>query len=433
MSEGLAAQPPRTAAAPNHYTNVACPFCGIVCDDLEIGKTEKGLEVIKNACVKAKAGFERTFDNPQPQVSGKTVSLDEAVKAAADLIRNSNLPMYGGLATDVEGMRAVMALADQSGGVVDHALSEAQYRNFKVLQTSGWVMTTLTETRNRADLIVIVASDLHKIHPRFFERVVNPEASVLSDDPPKRTIVFLGKGLDQSGLKGTRIGEVVTLDCELADVGEIIAALRVMVRGGALPAKTIAGLPRADVEALAERLLAASYGVFAWAPPSLNFPSADLTVQQVSELVKDLNVKGRAAGLALAGNEGAVTAAAVCAWQSGYPLRTSYASGKPDYDAVNYAIPRMLAAKDGDVLLWLASFTADIAVPETKIPTIVLGTPGLKMAQPATVFIPVGTPGADHAGRLVRVDNVVSLPLRNLHRSSLPRAADVLSAIQRAL
>ena len=48
------------------------------------------------------------------------------------------------------------------------------------------------------------------------------------------------------------------------------------------------------------------------------------------------------------------------------------------------------------------------------------------------MFIPVGTPGVDHAGRLVRVDNVVSLPLKDLGRADLPPVADVLSAIEAA-
>ena len=49
------------------------------------------------------------------------------------------------------------------------------------------------------------------------------------------------------------------------------------------------------------------------------------------------------------------------------------------------------------------------------------------------MFIPVGTPGVDHAGRLIRVDNVVSLPLKDLGRADLPPAADVLSAIEAQL
>jgi formylmethanofuran dehydrogenase subunit B len=34
---------------------------------------------------------------------------------------------------------------------------------------------------------------------------------------------------------------------------------------------------------------------------------------------------------------------------------------------------------------------------------------------------------------MVRCDNVVSLPLKNLGRAQLPRAADVLAAIEAAL
>lgn len=429
QAKGPGEPPPKS----NAITDVACPFCGLVCDDLELARDETGVRVTKNGCEKAVAGFERKVDGAKPQIEGRDVDLETAIRAATDLIRKSSLPLYGGLGTDVEGIRAVMALADKSGGVVDHALSEGQYRNFRVLQTRGWFMSTLTETRNRADLIVVVGSDIHKIHPRFFERIVNVEESLLSDTPAKRTVVFLGRGLDQSPVKGPRIGEVITLACDLDRVGEIAAALAAEIKGAPLGQDTVAGVPIADVRALAERLQKASYAVFVWAPPSLAFPNADLTVSTVSDLVKDLNVKGRAACLSLGGNEGAVTGGAVCSWQSGYPLRVSFASGKPDYDFMRYAIPRMLANGEGDLLVWLASFTPDLGPPAAKIPSIVLGTPGLKLANPPAVYIPVGTPGADHAGRIIRCDNVVSLPLRDLGRSSLPRASDILAAIELAL
>lgn len=417
----------------NAITDVACPFCGLVCDDLEIARDENGLKVTKNGCEKAVAGFERNVSGAKPQVDGRDVDLGTAIVAATDLIRKSSLPLFGGLGTDVNGIRAVMALADKSGGVVDHALSEGQYRNFRVLQTTGWIMTTLTETRNRADVIIVVGTDIQKLHPRFFERIVNVEQSLLEENPPKRTVVFIGRGLDQSAVKGPRIGEIITLPCDLDRVGEVVGALAAEVRGTPTGQDTVAGVPLADIRALAERCKSAAYPVFVWAPPGLNFPNADLVVSTVSDLVKDLNVKGRAAGLALGGNEGAISAGAVSSWQSGYPLRVSFASGKPDYDFLRYAIPRMLASGEGDVLVWIASFTPDLAPPATTIPTIVLGTPGIKLAHTPAVFIPIGTPGADHAGRIIRVDNVVSLPLRDLGRSSLPSASNVLAAIELAL
>ena len=424
------------AAAPavsEVYQNVACPFCGILCDDLEIARNGSALKVTKNGCDKALAGFERVLPKVSPRVADSDVGLDVAIEAAGALIKNAKLPLFGGLATDVEGMRAVMALADRSGGVVDHALSEGQYRNFKVLQSSGWVMTTLTEARNRADLFIVVGSDLHKLHPRFFERVVCAPVSMFEANPPKRTVVFIGKGLDTSGAVGPRIGDVITLDCPLDQVGDVIAALRAEIKGVSLKAQTVAGVPILQIADLAARCKKAAYGVMVWAPPGLAFANADLTVHLVSETVKELNVAGRFAGLSLGGNEGAVTAGAVCGWQSGFPLRVSFASGKPDYDPTRYAINRMLANGEGDLLVWVGAYTPDISPPATRIPTIVIGTPGLKLAGPPAVFIPVGTPGIDHAGRIVRCDNVVTLPLRNLHRSQLPSTASVLARIEKSL
>ena len=433
MGEPMEGKSSDGAAASAIHDNVACPFCGILCDDLTVERTADGLKVRKNGCDKAISGFERAVDGAKPQISGKDVSLTEAIAAAAALIKKSRLPIFGGLGTDVEGMRAVMSIADNAGGVVDHALSEGQYRNFRVLQSGGWVMTTLTEARNRADLFIILGSDLHKLHPRFFERVVCNEKSMFSDAPPKRTVVFLGEGLDQSGITGNRVGEVITLPCKGDRIGEILIAMRAMAKGVPVSGDTIGGLKRADVEALVERCRIATYGVMVWAPPSLAFPNADLTVQAAAEYVKDINLHSRFAGLSLGGNEGAVSAGAVCAWQSGYPLRVSFASGKPDYDAERYSMARLLQAKESDLLVWIASYTPDLSPPDTDVPMIVLGTPGLKLNRAPVVFIPIGTPGADHAGLLVRCDNVVSLPLRNLGRSSLPRAADILGSIEAAL
>jgi len=417
----------------NAITDVACPFCGLVCDDLEVARDESGVRVTKNGCEKAVAGFERKVDGAQPQIDGKDVDLATALGAATDLIRASSLPLFGGLGTDVNGIRAVMALADKAGGVVDHALSEGQYRNFRVLQTRGWIMTTLTEARNRADVIIVVGTDIQKLHPRFYERIVNVEQSLLSEAPAKRTVVFVGRGLDQSTVKGPRIGEIKTLACDVERVGDVMEALAAEVRGVPLGQDTVAGVPMAEIRALAELCQKAAYPVFVWAPPSLAFANADLVVSTVSDLVKELNVKGRAVGLALGGNEGAISAGAVCSWQSGYPLRVSFASGKPDYDALRYAIPRMLANGEGDLLVWIASFTPDLGPPATTIPAIVFGTPGIKLATPPKVFIPIGTPGVDHAGRIIRVDNVVSLPLRDLGRSSLPNVSGLLSSIELAL
>jgi formylmethanofuran dehydrogenase subunit B len=428
-----ARKPKGERASAELFENVTDPFCGTLPDDLVVERTDKGLKVLKHGSAKSVAGLERKLPPSSSKVGGKDVSLDAASKQAAKLISKSGLPLFGGLATDVEGMRAVLALADRTGGIVDHALSEAQYHNLKIMQTTGWTTTTLTETRNRADLFIIAGSDIHKFHPRFFERIVSPPDSMFHVTAPKRTAVFIGKGLDRSGAKGSRIGEVVTLACPDEQAGDVVALLRARLRGFRVKPPKNSGVTLAEIDALADRCRNAKYGVVVWAPPGLNFPFAELAVEQFTGLVKDLNLTTRFAGLSLGGAEGAATAAAVCAWQSGYPLRVSYASGAPDYDPYCWDIARMLKEGEGDLLVWIAAISPDFAPPQTKVPTIVLGTPGLKLNHEPALFIPVGTPGLDHAGRLVRVDNVVSLPLKDLGRSDLPPVAHVLSAIEAAL
>jgi len=177
------------------------------------------------------------------------------------------------------------------------------------------------------------------------------------------------------------------------------------LRGFRISAKTAGGIALAKIDALAELCRQAKYGVVVWAPPTLDVPHAELLVEQATGLVKDLNPTQRFAGLSLGGNEGAVTAAAVSTWQSGFPLRISYASGAPQFDPYRNSILRMLTAGEGDLLVWIASISPDLSPPDTDIPTIVLGTPGLKLPRqpevfiPVRLFMPVITPGVSAAAR----------------------------------
>jgi formylmethanofuran dehydrogenase subunit B len=436
----------------------------LLCDDLEVSRSGATLKVVKNGCPRATAGFERPLPPAKTLVRGAEVDFDAAVKTAADLIRQSKLPLYGGMATDVGGSRAILRLADRTCGVVDHALSESSFKNTRVQQTSGWIMSTLTEVRNRADLIIIVGTDVQKQHSRFFDRVAAPNETMFDGVGTQRTIVFIGEGLDTSAAKGPLVKEVITLPVSKDRIPEVLAAISARVRGFPVPAQktpaatppkrgllsslmpgakneaaadsaeqAVAGVPLAAIDSLAEKCKAANYGVLVWVPSSLTMPQADLTVHLMTEIVRELNLTTRFAGLSLGGNEGSTSASYTCTWQTGYPLRVSFASGAPRYDMYRYSISRMLNDGEGDLLLWVGSIGTDIGLPQTKLPTIVLGTPGLRLAQPPTVFIPVGTPGIDNSGQMIRCDGVAALPMKNLHRSSLPSTADVLGAIQAAL
>jgi len=46
-----------------------------------------------------------------------------------------------------------------------------------------------------------------------------------------------------------------------------------------------------------------------------------------------------------------------------------------------------------------------------------------------TLFLPVGTPGVDHGGHLVRCDSVVMLPLQPVRHLTLPSVAETVNAL----
>jgi formylmethanofuran dehydrogenase subunit B len=417
----------------NEVSNVACPFCGLVCDDLVVGSAAGTLTVKANGCALAVAGFERKSPGSgaaTARVAGRPASLAEGTTEAARLLRGARQPVIGGLGTDVEGSRAAGRLADRCGGVLDHMNTAAAIRNIRVLQDTGWITTTLSEIRNRADLLIVVGGDLVGRFPRFVERC-SANSDTLFSDERRCEVIFLG-GAVPSGLVVAGV-QPSAIPCETSRLYEVFAVLRALIAGRTIGGDSVAGVPMAALQTLAERMKAAKYGVAAWAAPDFDFPHAELTIQGLCELVKDLNRDTRFSGIPLGGTDGDVTSDAVHLWQTGFGARTSFGQGVPEHDSYHYATARMLDRGEADALLWISSFTPGRTPPATTVPTIVLGGEGMILEREPAVFIPIGTPGLDHAGHLFRTDRVVTLPLQQLRASPLPSAAQVLSAIDTAL
>jgi formylmethanofuran dehydrogenase subunit B len=208
-----------------------------------------------------------------------------------------------------------------------------------------------------------------------------------------------------------------------------------LVKGQPIRADKAGGIAIADLQAIADKLKTAKYGVVTWGAGALGINNhAELIVQTVSEMIKDINDKGtRCSGLPLAGKEGDLTANQVCGWTTGYPARVRFAKGFPEYDPFLYDTQTMLANGEADVLLWVQAFNVNAAPPITEQPTIVIGRSGMAFTKEPDVFIPVGTPGIDHVGHAYRTDNVVAIRLKKLRESGLPTTADALNAIEHVI
>src|SRR5437867_1883879 len=106
----------------SEHAAVACPFCGLACDDLRVRIADGKAEVVEKGCARSITlfGREPPGESAPAFVDGKPATLVEAIARATQILRQSNQPVVGGLATDVAGMRAALELAEHLGAVVDH-------------------------------------------------------------------------------------------------------------------------------------------------------------------------------------------------------------------------------------------------------------------------------------------------------------------------
>ncbi len=412
------------------HKDVVCPFCSLLCDDLVVENRDGRLEVLENGCGKAKRGFETAPRRAAPLIRGRAVSLDEAVDEAAGLLQSAHRPLITGLGCDVAGSRAAMLLAERSGAVIDHGQGDAMMRNLLALQQKGWIMTTLTEVKNRADLILFLGTDAVSRYPRFFERYVWNESSLFLDGKSTRQVAYLGHRLDTRPGTGPGREKPLAINCDNEDLIDYVSLLTAMLRDYDLQPPNISPRQRNKLARLAEAIRAAEYCAIVWSPGELDISHGELLIQSTCDLIRLLNETGRCAGLSLGGDNGGASFMNVCAWQSGFPARVDYSGGSPDYHPYDYATGRLLARSLVDALLWISAWDDRPPRPQADIPTIVLaGTPDRQ----ADVFIPVGAPGLDHAGNLFRTDNVVCLPLGALREPAAPDTAGILNRISGGL
>lgn len=387
---------------------VTCPACGLLCDDVTLSSTSP--IKVKNGCAKSISFFEQPYKETKPTLSGKVCDLDAAIRAAAQILDKSNQPLFAGLGTEVQGMRALMGLAAKTNATLDHMHSESTVRNTLALQNSGWQTTTLSEVKNRADVILAIGTDIVSSHPRFFEKLAWNSDSLFKQAKPE--VIYLGSASETNNLP------------------EIVNALNALANGKKLHTENVAGISVSSLTAILDQLKAAQYAVVVWSASSLNFAHAELTIQSITRLITKLNENTRVAGLPLNSGDGDTSINNVSTWLSGSASRSRIVDGLSEYDTYKFSTKQQL--KECDALLWISTFNAYTA-PQTDVPTIVIGHPSMQFSKTPDVFIPVGLPGLDQTGIMFRMDSSVALPLKKVRDHHLPTLAQVIQKLLDAL
>jgi formylmethanofuran dehydrogenase subunit B len=396
--------------------SIACPFCGLVCDDVVVD----GDRIDTHGCAKGAAGFARRPATTVHRVAGQPATLAQAAAAAASLLGAARLPLVTGPGADLAGIRALLALADRLGAVVDRWQSSPQLANLAVVQRAGALATTFGEVANRADVVLLLGRDPAREQPRFFERLLRNRAPLYRSAP---WVTFLGP--DAAAPGDPAVSERIAVAAErMLDALSVLAVLL-----GARRVAADAALPYAALVALAERLQGARYGAIVW--DAAAFPAAEREpiATLVLQMLREATLKTRCVGLPLGGADNAQGAAQAMLWQAGWPGRLSFAGGVPAHDPWLYDAERLIAAGEADALLWVAA-AAPLAPPAAAPPTVALVAADAVLPTAPAVEIRVGVSGVDHAGTIMRADTVVALPLAASRPSALPSVAAAAAAIR---
>ncbi|WP_442859614.1 formylmethanofuran dehydrogenase [Burkholderia sp. 8Y] len=358
----------------------------------------------------------------QPKINGKPTDIASAVSQAAAILMQSHRPLFGGLATDVAGARALYELAAHSGAILDHLHGDSLTATTLALQDRGALFTTLSEVRSRADLIVVFGCEPSRRYPRFYERLQSAQRET--------KILFVGCDGDTAATHA----EALLLNTNTFDTLALWSAL---LEGREPNALTDANTARV-LQALTERIRAAHYTAFVYEPAVLPGPHAALAIEAIHQIVKTLNRTVRAGVLALTGDDGALSVNQAVTWLSGFPLRTRVTAGLPlDHDPHRYGTQTLLQRHEIDALLWVSSFGPE-PMPDAladDIPAIVLAHPATALDERSapTVFIPVATPGVDSSGHLFRMDTSVVAPLVPAREAALPTVAAIASELLQSI
>src|SRR3954451_10142851 len=214
-----------------------CAGCGCACDDIEVGPAG-----LKRTCALGDAWFAIGDRPPVARIDGRTVSLDEAVDAAAAILRQARAPLVCGLGqTSCEAQRRAVALAETIGAVVDPAGGDAPGSAYQAIGSST---ATFGDIRDRAELVVVWRADPAVTHPRLLGRLRLDRAARGS-----RALIVVDA---QRTATAEEADAFVELDA--AHDVEALSALRALVGGAPHDRDRIEGLDN-----LAERLLGARH------------------------------------------------------------------------------------------------------------------------------------------------------------------------------
>ncbi|MFW9924701.1 MAG: formylmethanofuran dehydrogenase subunit B [Candidatus Thorarchaeota archaeon] len=398
--------------------DVVCPFCGSLCDDIEVVVDKDKVVEVKNACqlgavkIAGNEGGKRLL-TPLIKKDGsfQPATYQEAAERAAEILFNAHYPLFYGFgSTEAEAHKESIRLAEKSGAIWDHCPSVCHGPSVMGIQEIGLAGCTLGEIRNRSDLIIYIGCNPMEAHPRHMSRYTTfPRGYFIEKGFQERTVVVID-------IRKTETAKLANLFLQMEPDGdfEFISALRAIIRGREIKAKEVSGIPTEKIVELASIMKKAKHGVLFFGLGIATTKGKHRNVDAALSLVRDLNEYTKFYIMPLRGHYNVTGAQMVVTWISGFPFAVSLARGYPQYNPGEFSMANVFAEREADAAVIVASDPVGNSPKRTmehfaRIPVITLDpyeTPTTRMSE---VVFPVTISGVESEGTAYRMDSV---PLR---------------------
>ena len=401
---------------------ITCPFCSLHCDDIQVEVNNNKFKVISENIKDCTSKIEyfniKNTSNLTAIIQNKKINFDKAMDSARKMIHKSNDITLVNHGTDVNGVRSLLNFAASHSCVVDHVNSKYLYRNLGIIQRKGYMATSLTETRNRSDVVILFGNNILKKSPRLIDKVIFPKHS-LCTNLKSRKLLLVGD-FDAQSVKMAKKNKnhVEHFKIDLNDTPEILTKL---MSDDKLPN---------NLEGIRKITKKSKYLVASWTTSDFDkCNDPDYVISSISDFILSINKTSRAACMPIAGSLADATSSQTMSWITGFPSRVKF-NGKSFFHDRNICDSQeIIRNRNTDLAIHISTVNHNKIVLNDKIKNIFIGHINSTFNIKPDIFIPVGNPGIDHRGIMFRTDNVVSVLLDKIREIELLSTQDVVNML----
>ncbi|MCW3136834.1 MAG: formylmethanofuran dehydrogenase subunit B [Methanophagales archaeon] len=397
-------------------TDVVCPLCGCVCDDIVVEVEDNRVTKVRGACAvgKSKLMGHGRIKSPAIRENGalKECSYDEAIKKAAEILAAARRPLlYGWSSTVCEATKVGVELAEEIGAVIDNTASVCHGPSVLAIQDVGLPSCTLGEVKNRASLVIYWGANPTSAHGNHMKRYS-----------------YISKGYFLPGGKKDRKLVVVdvreTKTAKMADKflrvepGKdylVFSALRAILYGNEdVVPDEVGGVSKNDLLEVASMMKETQFGIIFFGMGVTHSRGRHNNIVNAIQTTRAAHTHTKFNIMPMRGHYNVAGFNQVCTWETGFPFAVDLSLGYPWYNPGETSSTDLLIRRECDAALLIATdpgahFPGESIRHLANIPVIQIDPFANPTTEFADVVIPTAISGVESEGSIYRMDNI---PLR---------------------